>query len=320
MTASPLRIGFAGLAHSHPHTDAGNALAQGAQVIAVHDADPGAAAAFAERFGGRVTGSVAELVAQRPDVIVATPRPHEAVSLLRALTEADARMPVFCNKVVAATDAQFATWESAIEAMSAPVGTASVLRFAPAVQQLAEEVADEEILGLRVHAQHDNTAFQRPDRAWQDDPARGGGTLVTVGVHAWELVDSVTPGVRFDPASGWTRRATASTTRSEDAAGVDGVLRRPDGGRPIPVQVTVTGLPGPDRYAIDVLTARGVRTAELDVEAANEQLGFAGLVRALLDSAPSGRVPAPWTQARSVVGNTIRAAGFARAARSSRGS
>ncbi|UNK70746.1 hypothetical protein [Microbacterium sp. H1-D42] len=319
MTAAPLRVAFAGLAHSHPHTDAANALALGAEVVAVQDSDGEAATAFAERCGARVVRTVAELVALKPDVLIATPRPEESLRLLRGLHESDATMPVFFNKVVAATDAQFATWESALESVRAPVGTASVLRFAPAVQRLAEEVADEDIIGIRVHVQHDNAGFQLPGRAWQDDPARGGGTLVTVGVHAWDLVDSVVPGGTFDPTSGWTRRSTGSTTRSEDAAGIDGLLRRPEGGRPVPAQVMVTGIPGPDRYAVDVLTARGLRTVELDVDAPMEQLGFAGLVRALLEAAPAGRVPAPWAQARTVVGNTIRAAAFARAGQASRG-
>lgn len=314
MTLRRLRVAFAGLAHSHPYTDAANALVEGAEVVAVYDADPDAAAGFAERFGGRAVATGAELLAQRPDVVVATPRPTETVPFLRELASSDARMPVFFNKVVAATEAQFAEWERALVDVCAPVGTASVLRFAPALQRLARDLDGAEVLGIRVHAQHDNAGFQLPGREWQDDPACGGGTAVTVGVHAWEMIDVVLPGATFEPSAGWTRRVAASTTRSEDVAAAEGLLHRRGGGRPIPVHATVTGLPGADRYVVGVLTARGVHTAELDVDAANEQLGFAGLLRALLDAARHERVPAPWSQARAVVGNTIRAAAFARAA------
>ncbi|MBN8204808.1 hypothetical protein JF550_02420 [Microbacterium esteraromaticum] len=312
MTVRPLRVGFAGLAHSHPYTDAANALAEGAEMIAVYDADPGAAAGFAERFGGRVVATGAELLAQRPDVVIATPRPAETVPFLRELASADARMPVFVNKVVAATEAQFAAWERALVDVCAPVGTASVLRFAPALQRLARDLDGAEVLGIRVHVQHDNTGFQRGNRAWQDDPSCGGGTVVTVGVHAWEMIDVLLPGAMLGEASGWTRCASGSPTRSEDAAGVNGVVRPAIGGPTVPVQATITGVPGPDRYAVEVLTSAGVRELELDVDQANEHLGFAGLVRALLADAPAGRVPMPWVQSRVVVANTIRAAAAAR--------
>ncbi|MDQ0614489.1 putative dehydrogenase [Microbacterium sp. W4I4] len=311
MTVKPLRVAFAGLAHSHPSTDAANALEHGAEVVAVHDADAAAAADFAARFGGAATDSIEELLESRPDVVIATPRPHETVPLLRAL--ADAAVPVFFNKVVAATGAQLHAWEEALAGASASVGTASVLRFAPGLEQLAVGLAGTQIIGLRVHAQHANAGFQVPGRSWQDDPAAGGGTLVTVGVHAWEMIDRILPGATFQPVSGWTSRLDGSTTRSEDAAGVEGLLTAPDG-RTIPVQVLVSGVPGPDRYAIEAVTASGVHSLELDVGDAIDALGFAGLMRALLRDAPHGRVPAHWREARTVVVNSIRAAESARGA------
>lgn len=150
------------------------------------------------------------------------------------------------------------------------------------------------------------------ERGWQDDPERGGGTLVTVGVHAWEMVDVLLPGAALVAGSGWTRTRAGSETASEDAAGVDGHLRLPDAEREVPVQVLVTGTPGPDAYAVDVVTAAGIRSLSLDVDDANEALGFRGLIRALLDAAPRGVAVAPWAEARVVVENTVLAAGIAR--------
>jgi hypothetical protein len=313
MTGSPTRVAFAGLAHSHPYTDAGNVSALGAEVVGVHDVNVDTAAEFAARFGGVVAASPAELRASGPDVIIATPRQQECVPLLRTLTAADATAPVFFNKVVAATPAQLAEWKRAADGASVPVGTSSVLRFAPAVEQLAVALGSEEILGIRVLAQHDNAAFQVLGRDWQDDPAGGGGTLVTVGVHAWELIDRILPGAVLDGGTGWTRRRTGSTTRSEDAGGMNGVLRVVDPDRQVPVQVVVTGVPGADAYAVEVVTATGIRSVELDVTDANEALGFAGLIRTLLVECAAGRVAAPWAQARTVVENTICAAEIARA-------
>lgn len=315
MSGTPLRVAFAGLAHSHPYTDAANVRALAAEVVGVHDADTAAAGEFAARFGGVVVASVAELGALRPDLVIATPRPGEIVPFLRVLGGGSA--PVFVNKVIAATSAQLAEVDRALAASSVPVGTSSVLRFAPALSALAAEVAPflqtlDDVLALRVHAQHDNAAFLLPTRSWQDDPQQGGGTAVTVGVHAWELVDVLLPGATLVSGSGWTRARRGSNTVSEDAAGIDGLLRVPGAQREVPVQVLVTGAPGPDAYTLEVVASDGIRAAALDVDDANDGLGFRGLIRALLDAAGHGATVAPWSDARVVVANSIRAADIAR--------
>lgn len=306
MTA--LRVAFAGLAHSHPLADAANARAQGCEVVGVHDADADAAAAFATRFGGVAVGGVDELRGLAPDLVIATPRPDEALPFLRALGAG--RIPVFFNKVVAATAEQLAAWDDEMRRASAPIGTASVLRFAPALLPFAARVSGADVLAVRVRAQHDNAGFPQPGREWQDDPQQGGGTLVTVGVHAWELLDAVLPGAELVDATGWTRTGSGATTHSEDAGGIDAIVEH-DGAR-IPVQVLVTGIPGPDAYGIEVTTAAGAHSLELDVDDANTALGFAGLLTALVEAAREGRVAAPWRDARTVVAHTVRAAAIAR--------
>jgi predicted dehydrogenase len=315
MTGTPLRVAFAGLAHSHPYTDAGNVRALGAEVVGVHDADEMAAGEFAARFGGVATASVVELAALRPDLVIATPRSHEVGPFLQELDGGAA--PVFVNKVIAATAVQLADVDRALVASSVRVGTSSVLRFAPALVALAGEITVDDVLAVRLHAQHDNAAFQLPERAWQDDPQRGGGTAVTVGVHAWEMLDVLLPGATLVAGSGWTRTRHGSTTASEDAAGIEGLVRVPGAAREVPVQVLVTGTPGADAYGVDVVTASGIRSVALDVGAegggdANEGLGFRGLIRTLLDAAPRGATVAPWSDARVVVANTVRAAEIAR--------
>lgn len=319
MTVPALRVAFAGLAHSHPYTDAENLRAQGALVVAVHDTDADAAAAFGERFGAAVVPSPDALTKVGADLVIATPRWDESVSILRAVTGPDAVAPVFVNKTVAATSAQLATFASAVAEAGVPVGTSSVLRFAPAIVALAEAVAADraagaEVLAVRVHAQHDAAAFRLPGREWQDDPARGGGTLVTVGVHAWEMVDAVLPGAVLTAPAGTTRRVAWSPTRSEEAGVVTGILEL-RGAPSIPVQALITGVPGADAYRIEVVTSAAVRAAELDVDDANEALGFAGLVRALRGAASAGRAVAPWSAAEIVVRNTVVAALAAREGR-----
>jgi predicted dehydrogenase len=313
MTGTGLRVAFAGLAHSHPSTDAANVRALGAEVVAVHDTDAHASAEFALRFGGVAVGSVEELRARRPDLVIATPRPQEVVPVLRALSADAADAPLFLNKVIAATAGQLAARDRTIQASRGAVGTSSPLRFAPALAAFAAEVDAAEVVSIRVHAQHDNTAFQLPGRAWQDDPHLGGGTLVTVGVHAWEMLDVVLPGAELRAARGWTRRSVGSTTRSEDVAGVSGLLRVDGRADEVPVEVLVGGVPGPDVYAVELVTASGIRSLAVPMDDPNESLGFRGLVGALLDAAAAGGVVAPWAGARVVVANTIRATDAARA-------
>ncbi|MEN0022340.1 MAG: hypothetical protein AAGC61_03595 [Microbacterium sp.] len=305
MTTSPQRVAFAGLAHSHPDTDATHVRALGGEVVGVYDDDHLAAAAFAGRHGTASVGSPADLLALGPDLVIATPRTHEAAALIRVLQ--DGVTPVFVNKVVAATSAQLHEWSDAAD--PALVGTSSVLRFAPALAALRAEVEHAEVLAVRVRAQHDAAGFRTPERNWQDAPDLGGGILASVGVHAWEMVDVVLPGARLTSGTGWTRRA-AGSPHSEDAAGLD--VRVSVGGRELPVQVSLSGIPGPDAYAIDVVTTDGLRSCVLDVENPHAALGFEGLIGALLDASADRRVVAPWRSAQVVVENTVRAAQLAR--------
>ncbi|APZ33365.1 hypothetical protein BOH66_03035 [Microbacterium aurum] len=307
----PLQIGFAGLAHSHPYSDAENALAVGAEIVGVADPDPRRRAEFAHRFGCPQRDSLAALCARRPDLIIATPHLDDVPRTAALLAASGA--PVFFNKVIAANRRQLEAWDEAVDGVpSSLIGTSSVLRFAPAVQELRRATADAEILGIRVIAQHDNALFRSAGREWQDDPTVGGGTLVTVGVHAWEMVDVLLPGAVLTGSTGWVRRRAGSPTRSEDAAAVSGTLSLPGGGA-VPVEAWVTGVPGPDRYAIEALTADGVAAADIGRDAdADEAMGFAGLIRELAAAAREGRLPVDGAQSRTVVANTIRAAEIAR--------
>ena len=338
-----MRVVFAGLAHSHPFSDAENLRDLGGEVVGVHDADPARAEEFATRFGGRVVADAAELPALRPDLAIATPRPSETMAVGRALV---GRVPVFLNKVAAADEARLAQWDALVAgrrvgAADPLFGTASVLRFAPTLAPFAAELDDADVLSVRVLAQHDAASFRLPGRAWQDDPAEGGGTAVTVGIHAWELVDRILPGAVLGAGTGWARASAVPGARSEDVAGIAAVLHVPGRAEPAPVDAVIGGVPGDDAYALEVVTDRGVRTLGLGaagprasgVGAAGAgmaesggagtraeprvELGFEGLIRQLAADIPRGRMTAPWARARTVVANSIRAAALARGGRPS---
>ncbi|UTX54130.1 hypothetical protein [Leucobacter aridicollis] len=309
---TPIRIAFAGLAHSHPVTDAGN-LARlrehGAPVefVGVYDSDATLASSFATSFDCEAVRTIAELAGTRPNIVILTARPHETVPFVSELLHTTDAF-IFANKVVAGTTAQLAEWESAVAGNEDRVGTSSVLRFAPALRELATQVASREVWGVRVLAQHDIEMFLAPNRAWQDDPERGGGTLVTAGLHAWEMLESVLPGAELiGDVSGWTHRSPGSRSASEEIAQLAGTVAVPDH-REVPFGMTVTGTPGPERYAIDVFTATGTLSVSLEFPHPHDSLGFAELAAALLENFQCGSATAPWESARTVATNTLRAA------------
>lgn len=304
-----MRVAFAGLAHSHPYADAGNLLALGGEVVGAHDWDQSAAADFAERFGGQQASSLPALLHSSPDVVIATPHPSQLLQVASAIREAGTL--AFFNKTVAASTAAVESWERAIAGAEHRIGTCSVLRFAPALDAFAATFTDTEVRAIRVLAQHDASGFRTAARRWQDDPGVGGGTAVTVGVHAWEMVDRILPGAWIDDGIGWTRKAKDPGAFSEDAAALRVRMRTP-AGRSVPVHAVISGLPDGDAYKIDVLTDGGWHHLSLDGANPNEALGFEGLIRRLNADVPHGSVPEPWIDSHTRVRNTIRSAAIAR--------
>lgn len=297
--AAPVRVAFAGVAHSHPFSDAGNLRRRGAQLAAVWDADdPARRADFAERFGVPVCDDLSALLAARPDVVVATPRTPRAAEVASAC--AAAGVPVFFNKTVAAHTEGLDAWRAVPQGLRA---TSSVLRFAPDLATFATGIADRPLLALDVHVQHDITAFLHGDRAWQDDPAGAGGTMLNIGVHAWEMVDVLVPGARVEILSAVATRA-GITTASELLATVHARCRATS------LTVTVSGVAGPDRYALRAITADG--THELVLPAEADGLGYGGTADAILRLAAGEKILSP-ERTDAVYENAIGSAEIARA-------
>jgi len=282
-------VAFAGAAHSHPFADAANLIARGAAVTGVWEADDADRRRdFATRFGATEHDTLDRLLADRPDLVVATPRTPRAPAVMAACSAAG--VPVFFNKTVAASADALTTFDAAA-ASGVRVASSSVLRFAPAVVSFAAGLAGSRVRAVEVVAQHDIAGFLVPERAWQDDPASGGGTLVSIGVHAVDLVDAVLPASEGAALAGATlvdAHAAAGDlpTRSEAVAVVRAVTA---GG--VPVTATVSGVPGPDRYAVRVVADDGLHELALGD---GDDLGYAGLADALIRFATAGPAPVPW--------------------------
>ncbi|MFE6996242.1 Gfo/Idh/MocA family oxidoreductase [Microbacterium sp. NPDC057659] len=294
-----MRVAFAGAAHSHPFADAANLAARGAQLIGMWDADDADRRDdFAARFPVPVFTGLPELLAERPDVVVATPRTPRAVDIALACAAAD--VPVFFNKTVAADAEGLARWEALPEA---PRFTSSVLRFAPELVAFAGRLPSRP-RAIEVHAQHDIAGFLTAGRSWQDSPSGAGGTMVNIGVHAWEMLDVLLPGVTVEMLS--ATRVTTDGTASELLATVHA---RADG---IPVMLAISGVAGADRYAVRTWHDEGLRELVLPHDA--DGLGYGGVADAVLRLG-AGTVPVDATRTSAVYRNAIAAADLARTCR-----
>lgn len=291
------RVAFAGAAHSHPFADAANLLARGAEVTGVWEPDDRARRAdFAARFAAREHETLTGLLAPRPDLVVATPRTPRASAVLTACAEAG--VPVFFNKTVATHTDALAAFDAA-DTAGVRFASSSVLRFAPAVTAFTAGLAGARVRAVEVLAQHDIAGFLVPERSWQDDPDDGGGTLISIGVHAVDLVDAALGAGGRGPAAlagaamvDVHRSRAGLPTRSEAVAVVRAVTVAG-----VPVTATVSGVPGPDRYALRVITDDGLHELSLGD---GDDLGYDGLADALIAFAAGGPAPASWN--RTAVG------------------
>ncbi|UNK70697.1 hypothetical protein [Microbacterium sp. H1-D42] len=291
------RVAFAGAAHSHAFSDARNLRALGAEIIGLWDVDdPSRAADFCAEFEVSAVADRDRLFTEA-DLIVSTVRTPRAAEL--ALVVAESRTPAFFNKTVASTPAAYAEWTAA---GSAPRFTSSVLRFAPKLVALAEQIAGGQLRTLDVRVQHSIAALLEP-RSWQDELTGAGGTLVNFGVHAWEMVDVLLPGGRAEILDGSAAREGLPT-----ASEAHGTVRARIG--TVEVNVSVSGVDGTDVYAVRAVTDRGVRVVELAPGAA--ELGYHGAADAMLELARGGTPAVSAARTAAVYANVFAAAQTAR--------
>ncbi|WP_232661285.1 Gfo/Idh/MocA family protein [Pseudonocardia sp. TRM90224] len=284
-----MRIAIAGLATSHPYTDA-KTLAAHAE-LAVWEPDRERLARFTgEHPGAIVCADLAALLATAPDGVVLTvPNPQVPAALAQVLGTG---LPCFVNKPAAATRAQL----DALDAL--PIGdrvlSSSVLRFAPAIAAAALDPA--QVLAVRATVRHDVGMWATGYNRWQDTPAEGGGTLVTMGVHGVELLVALLgPDVRLVGAAGAIRHHHG--LHSEDTGVM--ALRWASG---VVGTVEIIGVSAEEAYTVAVHRAGGTDT--IVVEGGDEPLrglGYEGTIAAFLAMVGGAPSPVPWVQTRAVL-------------------
>ncbi|NUO55176.1 MAG: Gfo/Idh/MocA family oxidoreductase [Hamadaea sp.] len=288
-------IALAGLATSHPYTDARTLAAQSA--LAVWEPDAGRLARFrAEHPDAEVFDDLTALLDAKPDGVVLTvPTPQVAPALAAIL---DRDLPCFVNKPAAATAEQLAALDPVVSRAPHRVLSSSVLRFAPTFEEFrARHAADPaEILAVRATVRHSVRPWAEGLNPWQDDPSAGGGTLVTMGIHGVELLVALLgPEVAVAGAVSAIRRFP--TLRSEDT----GIIALGWAGGPIGT-VEILGATDDEAYAVTAETADGTHSVTLtsgdDPETA---LGYRGTIAAFLGMVAGEPSPVRWTETRAVL-------------------
>ncbi|WP_327151730.1 hypothetical protein [Nocardia sp. NBC_01329] len=297
-----MRIGFAGVAHSHPFSDARNARTLGVAELAVWDPDDHSRRAdFVQAWQAITHPSLAALLDWEPDVVIVTPRPQRVAAVVSAVL--DRGVACFLNKVPAADAAGLAALDAAVGDRYGRFLTCSVLRFAPGIRALAAELAGAEPIAAHLSVRHGIDAFTTAARRWQDDPADGGGTAVSMGLHAWEMLDTVL-GREATPLGGVTSRIAGSATISENVVALHAVA-----GGGVPVSVDIVGAGIGECYEVAVHIESGIRRVSLEQPG---ELGYLDCLRAVLAMAEGAPTPVPWPRSRAVVRTTLAAAQLVR--------
>ncbi|MEV4106162.1 Gfo/Idh/MocA family oxidoreductase [Nonomuraea sp. NPDC049695] len=284
-----MRIVLAGLATSHPYTDA-RTLTRHAELV-VWEPDPERLRRFTDEHpAAKVAGSLGEALATGPDGVVLTvPNPQVPEALARVL---ETGVACFVNKPAAASRAQLDALDRL--AIHERVLSGSVLRFAPAFA--GTRIDPGEVLAVRATVRHDVGLWADGYNAWQDTPGEGGGTMVTMGVHGVELLVALLgPDVRLVGAAGAKRHYQG--LRSEDTGVM--ALRWGSG---VTGTVEILGVSEGESYAVTVHRRDGSDT--IVIESGDDPLkglGYEGTIEAFLSMVRGAPSPVPWEQTRAIL-------------------
>ncbi|MEW1842907.1 Gfo/Idh/MocA family oxidoreductase [Nonomuraea angiospora] len=284
-----MRVVLAGLATSHPYTDA-RTLGRHAELV-VWEQDPERLRRFTDEHpAAKAAGSLGEALATGPDGVVLTvPGPQVPEALARVL---ETGAPCFVNKPAAASRAQLDALDRL--AIGDRVLSSSVLRFAPAFAGV--RVDPGEVLAVRATVRHDVGLWADGYNAWQDTPGEGGGTMVTMGIHGVELLVALLgPDVRLVGAAGAKRHYQG--LRSEDTGVM--ALRWGSG---VTGTVEILGVSEGEAYTVTVHRRDG--SESIVIESGDDPvkgLGYEGTIDAFLSMVRGAPSPVPWEQTRAIL-------------------
>lgn len=283
-----MKIAIAGLANSHPFTDAQHLREMVPEVrFVVADPDEGRRAEFLEQEpSAQVVESPAALAAEAPDAAVVTVQPPLVNPIVEAFL--DANIPTYVCKPAAVTKHQLAGLDALVEGREHLFFTASVLRYASALADVTDDA-----ITAHVVAEHHIDYWLRPESRWQDDPEVGGGLIPMMGVHAFELLETVL---------GPTMRITsclASKVSDHDLTSPDVASGTATNDFGALATFEVNGLAEGQRYSLEYRTEERSRTVPLG--GGPDPYGFRATARVIAGMAGGAPSPLAWPRSRAVL-------------------
>jgi len=303
-----MNIAVVGLAFTHPYSYTQILHGLGHRVTHVWDDTPARLAEFAERFGVTPVNTPEAIPTEGLDGVLATSSFPDRVN--HAIYFLERGLPVYMSKPMAPSLEQLRRLKEAVARSGSPLMGTSVLRYAPAIAALRGHL-DSGRLGTLVSARavsaHDVGMYMKEPNIWQDDPQRGGGTIITMGLHAVEpLVALLGPRIRSVFCRAGRRHYTQSL--SEDIAiltlewedGLLAVADIPSGVNAELFGVEIYGSKGSVKASMpkgDVQDALGGAVGHVDHF---EEFGYVGTMKAFLEMCRTRRMPIPFEESEAI--------------------
>jgi predicted dehydrogenase len=292
-----VKIGFCGLALSHPYTFAERFLRLGVDRFVIWDTEAERVDRFCERHPtATVVADPAAMVAAGVDGVMVCSETIDHLDHARVFLERG--VPTFVDKPLVTTQRDLEGFDAV--AHLAPLWCASVLRFAPSLRAVIEKAVEGE-LGHVSHVEtvinHTIAPYLVPGNTWQDEPDRGGGTIATMGAHGMELIAAVCAPFQPEGIFASARRVRHRDSRSEDTAHV--VVDLPGG--PL-ASITLIGAADIEpSYALTVHGSVSSATAVVPGPGGDDpDFGYEATAGAFLEMLQRGVAPVPWVEVRAI--------------------
>lgn len=310
-----MNIAYVGLAYSHPYVYRQILERQGHRSVAVWDDDSDARAEFVRQSGAEPVDTIEEIPVGAIDGAILTGRLPERID--HAIYFLEQGVPIYTGKPMAVTSADLDRLVAAVRRTGTPLLSTSVLRFAPAVAALRRHVAAGtvgQIVVVRAVSAHRIDRYMEEPHIWQDDPARGGGTLIGMGVHALELL-AATLGADFASVSCRTDRRFHTGSLSEDVAIMtlaweSGMLASAEVVGGVSAEYYGVEIYGSENVIRTFLPRRDVedfRGAALGDPDPWVEFGYEGTMAAFIDMCRTRQMPVPLTESEAITRTLIAA-------------
>ncbi len=296
-----MKFAVVGLAYSHPYTYTQILQRTGHTITHVWDDVPERLEEFSVKFGVPAVPDARDIPVAELDGIICTHRLPERID--QAVTFLEKGIPTYTSKPAATSPAQLEKITSAVRRTGTPWFSTSVLRYAPALLALKSHLEKGKagsLIQVRATSCHYISHYMEEPGLWQDDPRRGGGSIINMGIHALEML-SVLVGPRVRRIWCQAGRRFHAESLSEDAAviglewedGLPGMIEVPCGVKGESFGAEVFGREAILKFSIpkgDIQEASGAALGDADPWV---EFGYAGTMAAFVEMCRTRRMPVP---------------------------